>query len=554
LQSLGFRVRQHDLNAEFVYDHLTRPDVLARLHGKLAAFADQGVKSDPEYWFRALNRLCEAHGRCATLGTVAIREFLTDRRAVRGRPFAHWQKRGAPSSAGCDPFTARCLDDGLFWASFVEALHYLLFSPRSTRVEDVLRFAAEPPPVLSQFLASKIDAWASGTRPLLVGFALWSTAQVPVAIGFTRMLRALWPDVPLVAGGAWCSGADSLLPTFPELFDAFDAVVIGQGDDAMGELCARALAAEAFSGIANVAVRVDGNVQVPADVRSRRIVDSSLPDFDGLDLSQYPQGDTLPVRLQEGCTWRRCSFCYHIMDRIHGRSAGVDPSAVIERALPHIQGLSVSKGVERVFLLDHAVPAHLMELLAGGALSAGVRFQWLAMARFEGRLPISNLRAIADSGCIGLHFGLESTDQHTLSRMNKGVDLGAVDRELDALAAAGIPASVFLMHLPGQTRDDVERDLAWVHARHDRLEGFTIARFEVGRGTYAFRHPHDLDIDLQPGHERDIDVFDVPYRSRLPMLSTVELMHMLEDGTRKHASLRGRHADGRTCLASNDTG
>ncbi|MFZ5943137.1 MAG: B12-binding domain-containing radical SAM protein [Bacillota bacterium] len=124
-------------------------------------------------------------------------------------------------------------------------------------------------------------------------------------------------------------------------------------------------------------------------------------------------GDFLPVQAGRGCP-HSCSFCsVHCLYR--GRYLKREISQVIED-IKHIKSL----GFRKILLLDDNIASDGEYMLNLCSELKKFKVQWMSQCSITVAKNDILLKAIKDSGCIALSFGIESISQDSLNEVNKG--------------------------------------------------------------------------------------------------------------------------------------
>jgi radical SAM superfamily enzyme YgiQ (UPF0313 family) len=169
----------------------------------------------------------------------------------------------------------------------------------------------------------------------------------------------------------------------------------------------------------------------------------------------------IPIQGRRGCP-NDCSYCSTA--RIQGRRIRArSPRRLAERV-----GLLAKAGLRRTYIVDNSfnIPeSHAFETcrwlkeLAPGAT-------WRCIL-YPHRVGEDLVRALAESGCVEVSLGFESGSEQVLREMNKRFVPDDVRAISDLLAAHGIRRMGFLLlGGPGETRETVERSLAFAESLH----------------------------------------------------------------------------------------
>jgi B12-binding domain/radical SAM domain protein len=144
-------------------------------------------------------------------------------------------------------------------------------------------------------LLPRLAALAAATDHLLVALS-FATADLPAATGLLSQLQTLEPHPFIVAGGPHASARPEEV-----LRLGADAVVVGEGEDALPSLVARVVEGEPVAGMPGVAVLApDG--RLVQGTRPRPIDLDAYPPL-GLDHRRFG-----PIEITRGCPCA-CAFC-----------------------------------------------------------------------------------------------------------------------------------------------------------------------------------------------------------------------------------------------------
>jgi anaerobic magnesium-protoporphyrin IX monomethyl ester cyclase len=294
-------------------------------------------------------------------------------------------------------------------------------------------------------------ARAQSASARVVGIYAMAT-MAPECLWFAARLRGRC-DL-LVAGGP--------LPTCePEAFlGRFDAVVRGEGEEAMCEVVA---AFEAAADIGAVAGVVTGP---PADVACAT-PGPPRPFVTDLDALAFPARDLLPneryiahgrkkdgravttVMSTRGCPFA-CEFCSNV---VFGRSYRErSPGNVVDEIEEALAlGYDRISFADDVFTLDRRRVAAVCDEIA----RRGLRFSWECLGRVD-TLDFETARRMRRAGCDTIFFGIESGNDAVLRLMNKQITTAQARAAVEAAHGAGLRVGAFfIVYYPGESDDTV---------------------------------------------------------------------------------------------------
>ena len=282
------------------------------------------------------------------------------------------------------------------------------------------------------------------------------------------------------------------------LTNAFDSIVVGRDDrDSVVSGLAEALTAgDSPSGwltAADVPVR---SVEPPESIR--RFPPAALVPPPSESFSPEP---ILLTRVsQRRCYWSRCTFCIH-----NAKYDNPAPPSLseVESAVDRVAA-QLDAGYRHLIFLDEALSPALLtrlaeQLTARGLPDRGLR--WAGRSKLEHAHDSELFQAVRRAGAVELLFGIESTSERTLRRMDKHTDGLTAERVLDVLtsaADAGLGLHVnMIAGFPGDGPRDLEASLAFVE-RVGRLPNvtFTVNPFVVFPATPVHDNPRRFNVAL----------------------------------------------------------
>lgn len=299
----------------------------------------------------------------------------------------------------------------------------------------------------SSFLSGQwLERTASGGY-ILAGISVYSN-QWYYAVAAARSLRHL--GIPVVGGGPHCS-------LFPEALsdtEAFDALVVGEGEEVISSLAMRAVNKEPFTGLPGVWTRDNIGAIVPAGAAPM------VADLDNLaepayDL--YPQEVVLSypgLMFSRGCPYN-CSYCCNEAYRRRIRVVKLrflSPNRAVQRVEKYV---SFFRPPYLNFDDDTFTknPQWMSSFLERYSQSVGLPFN--CNARPETITP-EVCRLLKDGGCDTLSLGCESGNEELRRKvLNRKMSNDSIIRAADNIRAAGLRLATFnMVGIPGEQWTD----------------------------------------------------------------------------------------------------
>jgi anaerobic magnesium-protoporphyrin IX monomethyl ester cyclase len=215
----------------------------------------------------------------------------------------------------------------------------------------------------------------------------------------------------------------------------------------------------------------------------------NIPDLDGIINS-----DSYKMRSQiitsRGCPGR-CKFC---------AAAALSGGRYRMRSINNIAGELMSlktKGTNLIFFVDDTVSADISRLLELCSLTKELRIMWGAECRVDA-MTEDLAKALKDSGCIALQFGVESGSQEMLDRMRKGITLQQIEQAVKWVTDAKLTAVCSLMiGTPEDTITTIKQTTDFGIKLQQKYGAVVImAIFIPFPGTYYYNHIKELGISI----------------------------------------------------------
>ena len=356
---------------------------------------------------------------------------------------------------------------------------------------------------------------------LCLGVSLVTGPMIRETVQIARAAKELYPSKPVILGG-W---HPSLLPDQTLAAEYVDAVVKGQGEEALLEIVRHIEAGESLSGIAGVGYKVDGRMVFNAPRALKPIRDLppkayQLADFDayervcGRRWAMYTSSLACPFD---------CAYCTN--EGVYGRKWNALPAEqVVEETTTLVSrnGLSLLWIVDDNFLVDRERALAIGE----GLVRSGVRFDWSIQGstNLVARLTVDELKLLRRAGLSQVSQGADSGSPKVLHLMNKDFQkIETIYDAADKLSRAGIrPSFNMIFGFPGE--GDAERRES-IHLIMDICRRFPGAEFWTNiftpyPGAPVMQRAFELGIQVPATLEGWADFF--PRYTTLPWLKGVK--------------------------------
>ncbi len=336
------------------------------------------------------------------------------------------------------------------------------------------------------------DAFRALPDLSFVGFSVWASNLTSTLMAAARLKRRRRPPF-IVAGGPQVteSRASAELGLRSGLFDA---VVVGEGEDALLDVYRAVRERRSVTGLPGV-LTAETAPGEPVKRRPLPRLDTFAdPALSSMNLAAYRAEDgflRLPFQLSRGCT-DRCNFC---SEWVFWERYRVDS---VEHAVDQLERLKTTYGVDRFHFTDSLINGSPRRLraFAERLLERGLDVEWGGFMRAA--MDDGTAKLLRSAGCSYAYVGVESFSDETLELMNKrrtgAENLAAIQSFLDAgitVSAGVIPG------FPGDTRERFYRtvqSMTRIAEAHPRSFGFNVEPFYVSPNQPLFANLEEAGL------------------------------------------------------------
>ncbi|TAN66910.1 MAG: B12-binding domain-containing radical SAM protein [Magnetospirillum sp.] len=297
---------------------------------------------------------------------------------------------------------------------------------------------------------------------MAVGISTLSGSMLGNAIAVAHHLRARWPAMPLIWGGAH----PTALPEQTLQSSLVDYVAVGEAEVSLVHLLDAIRRGGGWQTIAGIGYKCDNRPKINPNAPFTaldRVFD--LP-YRLLDMERYKRklrvgGDRwFSVLASRGCPYR-CKFC--------SNSSSVWPNTKVRHnTLDHVAhdiGRLVrdygADGIlfnDEVFFVGEKRLTVFLNFLKD--CDFGIRYRAAARVDTLARLGDETWRLLRDVGFIGIGMGVESGSTRALEIMGKGITPDQVRASVEKMNSVGIRKTFNIMTcVPGETVEDVRETL-----------------------------------------------------------------------------------------------
>lgn len=293
--------------------------------------------------------------------------------------------------------------------------------------------------------------------PDLIGIST-TTASFTKALAIANDLKAQF-DLPIITGGPH----PTALPEETLENHCFDIGVIGEGEMTMVELADKLESGEGLEDVRGIVYR--GGDGVRRNPERPYIEDLDSVPFPARHLlspldvyrptpSAYrclPQATMITSR---GCPYN-CTFCDRSVFGSKYRARGA------RNVVDEMEILIEKHGAKEIRFWDDTfnIDARRVIQICEEIRARGIDVPWTCLGRIN-RMNTDVLRAMAESGCWQVDYGIESGSQQLLDGIRKGLTLDMTRTVTKMTHKAGIRMrGFFMLGLPGETGETMRRTI-----------------------------------------------------------------------------------------------
>ncbi len=172
-----------------------------------------------------------------------------------------------------------------------------------------------------------------------------------------------------------------------------------------------------------------------------------------------------PVLSSRGCPFR-CNFCYRMSEGYRLRSVG--------NILSEISQLVSRYHINYIDFADELLMVNPDRALEMSDMLKPLHIKWMCNGRLNYAKP-NVLKAMKESGCVFINYGIESVDDEVLKNMNKKLTVKQIYDGVDATLEAGIsPGLNMLWGNIGDNEETLQKAVNFLIRKDDQAQLRTI--------------------------------------------------------------------------------
>ncbi|MCP4652153.1 MAG: B12-binding domain-containing radical SAM protein [Candidatus Omnitrophica bacterium] len=283
---------------------------------------------------------------------------------------------------------------------------------------------------------------------LCVGISSMSGVQLKHAVNAATSIKANYPNLPLVWGGAHVS----FYPEISAADDLVDYVVRGEGEESFIEVIERVIINKEFQAIDGAIFYREGKCYSGGN---REFIDPdtlAFPAYDLVDLAKYADYiEGFSYETSRGCPYR-CRFCYNLL--FHDRKWRKKSS---EKVITELKRIKNDLGARKLYFIDDNFMVSLPRVkeICAGIKNEGINWAAAARANYLAKYDRSDFAVLKESGCLYLQCGAESGSVTELEHIHKDITpREIIDTAKNCIDGGIMPVFSFMIGMPNETEQD----------------------------------------------------------------------------------------------------
>jgi radical SAM superfamily enzyme YgiQ (UPF0313 family) len=340
-------------------------------------------------------------------------------------------------------------------------------------------------------------------QPKILGITA-STSTYKKALSIARKAKEIDSGTITVIGGPHVTFTAQEVLSHPEI----DLVVRNEGEITMLELCRLYLRGEG---------RLDCIEGISYRSEDRIASNQSRPLFQDLDQLPFPARELLPLDLyripgtlitSRGCP-SRCIFC-----AAQAMSGGTYRVRSPRNVLAEIDEMKTRYKPPFYFIADDAFTVfhnRTREICAG---LRKMNARWICESRAN-LVNMELLREMADSGCFGIQFGVESGSQTVLNSIRKGITVDQVRKAVKLARELGfLTVCSFMFPHPEDTLETIAETKRLMLELKAQEAVVVVTPTTPFPGTYLWDHAGELGVSVVTDDLEEFDLVAPTMRTR----------------------------------------
>ena len=314
-------------------------------------------------------------------------------------------------------------------------------------------------------------------NPDVLGLSVTSYSQLIPALTLAKQIKKINNLIHITVGGNAITRIEHMLRHNKNIFEVFDTAITHEGEVPLETLLYELENNKKFEKVPNLVYIKNGEVTSNPKYKFKSIESLPAPDFCGFNPDDYMGAEySLPVYATRGCYWNRCTFCDHSLiynDNYVQKSA--------QKIVSDIAYLSLRYNVNHFHFHDECIPPALCRKISEEIIRTELEVKWYLNVRVEKQFTPELTSLMYQAGCRMVSLGIESFNNNTLKKMDKGSTSERIYEVVKNFSQAGILTHGFIIiGFPGETPDEANDTYNFIKENSEILHLVGVSIFTLG--------------------------------------------------------------------------
>lgn len=293
-----------------------------------------------------------------------------------------------------------------------------------------------------------------------IGFKLWNGDGLTGSVKLAERIRRECPGVRIFGGGPH---VDLFQERLFRRYPFFDALVYGEGEETIRELCHRGAAPDTYCSIPNLIHATTSGIQLTPEKMVMDLDSLPLPVYDPAVYPAMAGDEKIKIIVfdeSRGCR-NSCAFCIHPV-----KSHSNVRMKSISRLMQEVRHFREAYGFNTFRFAGSCTPYSLLNAFAAEVVRQKLSLQYASFAHIHhsGEADFDLMRR---SGCVALFFGIESGSQRILDRLRKQITTAEITTAIQRANQAGLfTVGSLIFPAPGDTPETAAESLELIRGLH----------------------------------------------------------------------------------------
>ena len=330
----------------------------------------------------------------------------------------------------------------------------------------------------------------------LIGLSVNYESQLFPALIIADYMKKKNNKVKIVIGGSFFTKfcleefAEKTSKSLNLIFNHIDYGVLCEGETPLLSLYDAISNDKSFEGVPNLLHKENGKIKFTFFGPRENLNKLPTPDYTLLPIKKYlAPYELIPLHTSRGCYWDKCAFCSGHLN-YSKRGYRIRP---IEKIKEDIKTISKQFHSPIIMFTDAALHPETAQKISEIIIKEGLKVNWeIEGIRMDKNLSSEFIKKLEESNCVAINFGIESFTSRILEKMQKGVDLSKVIRNLEKLKYSDIwVKGSLILYFPEETE---EERIHSINLAIKLLDSHVIFPLYIPYGSEIYNNPRKFGI------------------------------------------------------------